>query len=365
MPVLRLDHLSEAQARAFAIADNRLAETSSWDEQLLAQHFKVLSELDLDFSLEATGFSIGEIDLKIEGLADPAEVDEAEEAPPPSGPAVAQPGDLWILGPHKLLCGDALDRKSYARLMGDERAAMVFTDPPYNVPIDGHVSGKGKQRHREFAMGVGEMSQDQFIGFLAKACGCMAEVSAPGALHYVCMDWAHLFELISAGRQAYDGLINICVWAKPNGGMGSLYRSAHEFVAVFKKAGAAHRNNVQLGKFGRNRTNVWSYPGGGGFGRGEEADLTSQHPTPKPVAMIADAILDVTERRDLILDPFCGSGSTLMAAHRLGRLARAIEMDPLYVDLTIRRWSRLTGEAAVREDGARFDTLETLAMEAC
>jgi DNA modification methylase len=356
VPVIRLEHLTPEQARAFAIADNRLAETSSWNEALLAEHFKLLSNIDLDFDLEATGFTVGEIDLKIIGLDDASNA-EAEEALPADGPAVARIGELWQLGRHKLLCGDSLSPASYSRLLGDERAAMVFTDPPYNVPINGHVSGKGKNRHREFAMASGEMSEPEFIAFLTKVCGLMAEASSDGALQYICMDWGHLFALLAAGRVTYDALLNICVWAKPNGGMGGLYRSAHELVAVFKHGHGRHRNNVELGRFGRNRTNVWNYPGSNGFARGEDNDLTAQHPTPKPVALIADAILDVTARRDIVLDPFLGSGSTLIAAERVGRSCRGIEMDPLYVDLTIRRWQRLTGEKAVRDDGTAFDTL--------
>lgn len=361
VPVIRLEHLTPEQARAFAIADNRLAETSSWDEGMLAEHFKVLGDLDLDFDLEATGFTIGEIDLKVAGLDDAA-ADDADEAPMPPGPPIARYGDLWTIGRHRLLCGDSLDAASYAKLLGNERAAMVFTDPPYNVPIDGHVSGKGKIRHREFAMAAGEMSAAEFVAFLTKACTLMAEASSDGALHYICMDWGHLFELLTAGRTAYDALLNICVWSKSNGGMGGLYRSAHEMVAVFKHGHAGHRNNVQLGRFGRNRTNVWSYAGAGGLARSEDKDLTSLHPTPKPVAMVADAILDVTARRDIVLDPFLGAGATLMAAERVGRVCRGIEMDPLYVDLTIRRWQRLTGEQAIRGDGAAFDTLSVEAL---
>ena len=360
VPIIRLEHLTPEQARAFAIADNRLAETSSWDEAILAEHFKLLGDLNLDFDLEATGFSIGEIDLKIAGLDDAAD-DHADEVPVPHGPPVARYGDLWTLRRHRLLCGNSLDPASYAELMGDERAAMVFTDPPYNVPIDGHVSGKGKIRHREFAMASGEMSQAEFVTFLIKFCTLMAGVSIDGALHYICMDWGHLFELLTAGRKAYAALLNICIWSKPNGGMGGLYRSAHEMVAVFKNGHGGHRNNVQLGRFGRNRTNVWSYAGSSGFARSEDKDLTSLHPTPKPVAMVADAILDVTARRDIVLDPFLGSGSTLIAAERVGRVCRGIEMDPLYVDLTIRRWQRLTGDQAIRGDGATFDSLELVA----
>ena len=364
IPVIRLEHLTPAQALAFSIADNRLAENSSWDEAMLAGHFKVLAELDLDFSLEATGFAIGEIDLKIESLSETANEDDPAEEFPEVGPAIAKYGDLWTLGPHKLLCGDSLEAQSYHRLMGEDRAAMVFTDPPYNVPIDGNVTGKGKVHHREFAMATGEMSEPEFVTFLTKACELMAEHSANGSVHYVCMDWGHLYPLMTAGRSVYDGMLNICVWAKPYGGLGGVYRSAHEMVVVFKNGRAAHRNNVKMGRFGRNRTNVWTYAGARGFGRGEDSDLTSQHPTPKPVTMIADAILDVTTRGDLILDPFLGSGSTLIAAGRVGRHCRGIEMDPLYVDLTIRRWQRLTGDDAVREDGANFNALIPQIQEA-
>jgi hypothetical protein len=365
VPVIRLEHLSPAQARAFAIADNRLTETSEWDEELLGRHLKVLSELDLDFSLEATGFTVGEIDVKIEGLKivedDAADPDEAPVAP---GPAVAKAGDLWILGPHRILCASALEEISYGRLMGSERAAVMFADPPYNVPIDGHVSGKGKARHREFAMAVGEMSEAEFEGFLKAAFSLAAKSSAPGAVHFICMDWAHLYPLMTVGREVYGELLNLCVWTKSNGGMGGLYRSAHEMVLVFKAGRARHRNNVQLGKFGRNRTNVWAYPGANTFLRAsEEADLLAQHPTPKPLQLVADALLDVSARGDVVLDPFLGSGSTLIAAERVGRVCRGLELDPLYVDLAIRRWQRQAGETALREDGASFAELEAQSAE--
>jgi DNA modification methylase len=359
-PVIRLEHLTPEQARAFAIADNRLTETSTWDEHLLAQHLKGLSEIDLDFSLEATGFTMGEIDLKIEGLGDDEPGDDDEDAPP-QGPAVAKTGDLWTLGRHKLLCGSALDGASYQRLLTGTRAEMVITDPPYNVPIDGHVSGKGKKRHREFVMASGELSEPEFTAFLTTACRLMAEASAERSLHYIFMDWRHAFALMAAGRAAYDDLLNVCVWTKPGGGMGGLYRSAHELVLVFKHGSGPHRNNVQLGKFGRNRTNVWAYPGSAWARHGEDADLTALHPTPKPVSLVADAMLDVTARGDTILDPFMGSGSSLIAAERVGRKARGMELDPLYVDLTIRRWRRLSGEEAVLESGERFGDLEAVA----
>jgi DNA modification methylase len=355
VPIIRLEHLTPLQARAYAIADNRLTETSKWDEALLGQSLNILAQADLDFDMEAIGFSMGEIDLKIEGLDGLVEQD-ADDTAPPSGPAVSRPGDLWTLGAHRLLCASALEQTSYERLLGGARAAMVFTDPPYNVKVLGHVSGKGAKHHREFVMASGEMSEAEFSVFLTRTCTLMANASAPGSLHYVFMDWRHVFPLIAAGRSAYEDLINMCVWSKSNGGMGGLYRSAHELICVFKLGGGAHRNNVQLGRFGRNRTNVWAYPGISGFGTrsSEEADLLAQHPTPKPVRLVADAILDASARGDLVLDPFCGSGSTLIACERVGRAARLIELDPLYVDLAIRRWMRLTGEEAQLETGETF-----------
>ena len=357
VPVVRLEDLSPQQARALSIADNRLVETSRWDQGLLAVHLKELSQLDLDFDLEATGFSTGEIDLKIEGLDAPAP--EPEEEPFPSGPAVTRVGDLWTLDRHSLLCGDARDPQSYARLMGDAKASVVFTDPPWNVPVKGHVSGKGKRQHREFAMATGEMSAAEFTAFAGQVMGQLAAYSTPGSVHFVCIDWRHVYELIAAGRAHYDALINLCVWTKTNGGMGSLYRSAHELVTVWRNGSGPHRNNVELGRFGRARTNVWSYPGFSGLSRSEDADLTAQHPTPKPVAMIADALMDVSARGEVALDVFLGSGATLQAAERVGRVCRGMELDPLYADLAIRRWRRLTGQTAFLEgDGRSFDAIE-------
>lgn len=357
VPVIRLSHLSPAQAQAFAIAENRLVETGAWDPRALGEIFSELSDLKLDFSLEDTGFQMGEIDLFIDGLSEAAPAEE--EILPEPGPSVTRPGDLWVLGEHRLICGSSLEVTTYEALMDDERASVVFTDPPYNVPITGHVSGKGKRKHREFAMAAGEMSEPDFNAFLHTASRLMADWSADGSLHYVCMDWRHLHGLLAVVRSVYDDLINICVWSKSNGGMGSLYRSAHEMVVVARKGAGHHRNNVQLGRFGRNRTNVWNYPGANTFLRsGEDADLAGQHPTPKPVQLVADALLDSSARGDVVLDPFGGSGSTLLAAERTGRRCRMIELDPAYCDLIIRRWRRHGGGQAVRSDGALFDWLE-------
>lgn len=358
VPVISLAHLSESQAKAFLIADNRLTEIATWDDRLLAEQLKALSEVDLDFSLEATGFDMGEIDFRIEGLSPlpEDEPDPADEVPAIEEEAVSRPGDLWILGPHRVICGSALSREDMDRLMGSETAAQVFTDPPYNVPIDGHVTGLGKVRHREFAMACGEMSQEGFTQFLVDALGNAARVSRSGAIHYVCMDWRHLEELLSAGRKVYSGLLNLCVWAKDNAGMGSLYRSQHELVLVFKHGKDAHQNHVQLGVHGRYRSNVWNYPGVNSFGRNtEEGNLLALHPTVKPVALVADAMLDTSSRGDIVLDPFLGSGTSLMAAERVGRVFRGVELDPCYVDTAIRRWQAWTGEAAVLDgDGSTF-----------
>jgi len=360
VPTIRLEHLSPEQVRAYIIADNRLAELAGWDDAILATELQVLSTLDLDFNLELTGFETAEIDLLIEGLEigeAPAEPEPAFEGPDRSRPAVSVPGDLWRLGGHLLFCGDALNVASYAALMGDEKARMVFTDPPYNVPIAGHVSGLGKIKHDDFAMACGEMSESQFTGFLRTAFGHMADFSIDGSLHYHCMDWRHAYEILGAGRTVYREFKNLCVWNKNNGGMGSFYRSKHELVFMFKKGTAPHINNVELGRFGRSRTNVWDYPGAnsltGKYGR----DL-ALHPTVKPVALVADAILDASRRGDIILDPFAGSGSTILAAEKTGRRARAIELDPYYVDTIIRRFQKETGvEAVIADSGMPFNML--------
>jgi DNA modification methylase len=362
VPTLCLEHLTEAQIRAFMIADNRLTEIASWDDQLLAEQLQELSLLDLDFDIEVTGFEMGEIDLRIASLEDmPEQDDDPADAVPEvsAGPPVSKIGDAWLLDRHRIFCGNALDPAAFAALMGEERAAMIFTDPPYNVPIDGHVSGLGSIRHRPFPMASGEMDTAEFTAFLGRVCLNLAAFSTEGSLHYICMDWRHLGELLAAGRDAYGELKNLCVWVKDNGGMGSLYRSRHELVLVFKYGDNGHRNNVQLGQFGRNRSNVWRYPGANSFTRfGEEGNLLALHPTVKPVAMVADAILDCSARGDIVLDAFLGSGTTVVAAERTGRRCYAMELDPAYVDTAIRRWQALTGESALHAaSGRRFADL--------
>lgn len=357
VPVIVADHLTPEETQAFAIAENRMAELSSWDEVSLRLELADLVELDLGgvlgFEIDVIGFSTPQIDVILDGPGTPPGPVEEFELPDPGALAVSRPGDLWELGPHRLLCGDALAPGVHDRLLAGEQARMVFTDPPFNVTVRGHVSGTG--RHREFAMASGEMSDAEFVAFLRKALGLMRASACDGAILMVAMDWRHLSHLLGAAGAEGLALINLCIWNKTNGGMGSLYRSKHEEICVFKSGTAPHVNNVELGRHGRYRTNVWDYAGVNTFRRGRADDL-GDHPTVKPTALVADAIRDVTRRGDLVLDPFGGSGATLLAAEKTGRQARLIEIDPLYVDVAIRRWQKLTGRRAVHaETGETFE----------
>ena len=360
VPTIQVAHLSEAQRAAFALADNRLAENATWDDRLLGEQLKILSELNLDFSLETIGFEMAEIDLLIEGAQATDAGDPEEEIEDTLQDPVTVAEDLWLLGPHRLLCGNSLEPASYRYLMAGRMAAAVVADPPYNVRIDGHASGLGKTRHREFAMAAGEMSEEQFTAFLKGAMDASRAHTARGSLAYWFIDWRHVGEMKSASRESYSTLLNICVWSKDRAGMGSFYRSAHELIFVLRNGEEAHRNNIQLGKFGRYRTNVWNYPGASSQSRSAAGEnLLEMHPTVKPIALVADAILDCSARGDVVLDPFLGSGTTILAAERTGRVCYGIELDPLYVDLAVRRWQRLTGEMAVHAvSGKTFADVE-------
>ena len=355
IPVITLDHLTKDQAKAFAIADNRLTENASWNEALLGEIFSELSTLDLSFSLEDTGFSMSEIDLRIADFESPDAPSLDDELPAPPAHIVSQLGDLWLLGKHRILCGSALEDTSFERLMMSKKADLIFTDPPFNVPIEGHVSGRRdnkakqeKSKHAEFAMASGEMTPAEFTQFLERSLGLLAANSKAGSIHYVCMDWRHLPELQSAGSSVYTELKNLCVWVKDKGGMGSLYRSQHELILVFKNGKSSHRNNVELGKHGRYRTNVWQYAGANTLSRqGHEGDLLAMHPTVKPMNLVADAILDCSARGEIVLDPFLGSGTTLLASERTGRICYGVELSPAYVDLAITRWQAITGQEAI------------------
>lgn len=344
VPVVQVKHLTPARKRALVLADNRLAELAGWDRKLLKIELAELSALDLDFEIEVTGFDTVEIDrLQLLGIEE-TEPDPADEIPAldDSSAVVTQLGDIWQLGRHRAICGTALEPSTYARLLQREQAQMVFTDPPYNVPINGHASGNGRHQHREFAMASGEMSAVEFTAFLGDAFEAMARHSKSGSIHFICMDWRHQHELLSAASPVYGMPKNLCVWVKSNAGMGSFYRSQHELIYVFKVGTDAHINNFGLGERGRYRTNVWQYPGVNSFGANRDDEL-AMHPTVKPVALVADAIRDCSRRAGLILDPFGGSGTTLIAAERAGRRARLVELDPRYVDVIVRRWEKFTG----------------------
>lgn len=348
VPTLALSHLSAAERRAYILADNKLALNAGWDAETLAIELQGL--IELEFDVEVTGFSLAEVDLVLDAAQDrkekPEQVEPVDRVPPVPAEAVTRSGDLWALGKHRLICGDARESRDYAELLAGERVDLVFTDPPYNVRIDGHVCGLGEVRHREFAFASGEMSSAEFTAFLTASLTPMARCCRDGAIAFVCMDWRHMREILDAGTAAFTELKNLCVWNKTNGGMGSFYRSKHELIFVFKAGTAEHTNTFGLGDTGRYRTNVWDYAGISSMGSARAEEL-SMHPTVKPVAMVADAIKDCTKRGEIVLDAFGGSGSTLIAAETCGRRARLIEYDPAYCDTIVTRWEGLTGKQAV------------------
>ncbi len=350
VPCVRLSSMTPAQKKAYMLADNKLALNAGWDEELLALELQELSVLETGFDITLTGFSIAESDVLIDALAGEEPASPAEEVLPPmeDGPAVTQAGDVWRLGRHRLVCGNALDPAVVARLMVGEVAQMVFTDPPYNVPVDGHVSGLGKVRHREFAFASGEMTKGEFTDFLTTAFRNMADHSAEGSIHMIFMDWRHMVEVLEAGNKVFAEMKNLIVWDKGTGGMGTFYRSRHELLFVFKKGTAPHINSFELGQHGRYRTNVWTYRGMNSFGSGRNEEI-QLHPTVKPVALIADAIKDISKRNGIVLDLFGGSGSTLIAAHKTGRRGYLCELDPVYCDRIIRRWQAFAKDDAVLE----------------
>lgn len=347
IPTMTLSGLSEAKKKAIVIADNKLAERAEWDFTLLRKNFKEL--IDVDFEIDLTGFSTGEVDIILDGHETPPADDPLDNfAPPTDGPAVSLSGDVWLLGDHRLLCGDARHVESYRKLLGSDHAEMVVTDPPYNVSIAGHARGRGKA-FREFKMASGEMSQTQFRTFLETVVARAIAFSIDGSIHYWFMDWRHLPVLLDAAQPLYSEWKQLLVWNKSNAGQGSFYRSKHELVAVFKNGTDPHINNFGLGSLGRYRANVLDYPGGASLSphRRKQMDI---HPTVKPVALIADLMRDCSRRKGIVLDPFSGSGTVLLAAERSSRIARAMEIDPLYVDAAIKRWEQMTGGRAIHEE---------------
>lgn len=358
VPTICLAGMSDTEKRALMLADNKIALNAGWDFELLSEELELLSTIDINFDISVTGFETPEIDSLLissdeekNQASDP--LDSFEDANRNQN-ATTQLGDIWHLGDHRIICGNALEAQTYERLLDGELVELALTDPPYNVPIRGHVSGLGKVKHREFAMASGEMSSEAFTSFLSDAFDRIAANSIDGAIVMSFMDWRHISEITQAGQKAFTKLKNVVVWDKVNGGMGSLYRSQHELVFVFKSGTGPHVNNIELGRHGRYRTNVWRYPGAAMFRQTRDADL-AMHPTVKPVGLIADAIKDCSRRQALILDPFAGSGTILLAAERTGRRARTIELDPHYVDVAISRWQAMTGQQAVlSETGATF-----------
>lgn len=346
VPVVRARFLTDADRRAFALAENRIAELSGWDENILADEPSILFEQG--YNLEITGFSTSDLDFAL--LDEQASEHEAVELPDPDSDAVSRRGDLWFIGPHRLLCDDATRPESYDRLLSGERTAMIFSDPPYNVPITGHVSGLGRVQHREFAQASGEMSRAEFTAFLRSVFRQLATASKAGSIHYHCMDWRHLGEILDAADGIYSEFKQLICWVKDNAGMGSFYRNQHELLFVFKSGRARHTNNFGLGENGRYRTNVWNHAGANSFRKRREQDLVD-HPTVKPLALVIDALRDCSNRGDIILDPFSGSGTTLLAAHRTNRLGAAMEIDPLYCDTAIRRLEAASGLTARHANG--------------
>lgn len=347
VPCRMLGSMSDVEKRAYVLADNKIALEAGWDFDILALELGEL--IDADFEVELTGFAPAEIDSILQQAedSDVRKTDPADERiPATEAQAVTELGDLWVMGNHRLLCGDAKSRQALTELMQGELATMAFLDPPYNVPIAGHVSGLGRKSHREFAEASGEMRPDQFTGFLQQAFEQVEAACSSGAIVYACMDWRHAGEMLAAGHAVFSELKNVCVWDKTNAGMGTFYRSKHELVFVWKVGDAPHINTFGLGDTGRYRTNVWTYAGANSFRAGRQEDL-AMHPTVKPVALVADAIRDVSRRGDIVIDTFGGSGTTLIAAQRTGRRARLVEIDPQYCDVILRRWQQATGKSAI------------------
>jgi DNA modification methylase len=359
VPVIRLSDLSETELRAYMLADNKLAERAGWDRQLLAAELKelevLLPEIGLDLSI--TALEPAEIDSLMADFGSDGPEPPDDIPPVDSKSIISRGGDLFVLGRHRLMVGDARDKQAYAQLMRGELAEMAFLDPPYNVKVAGHVGGRGRTKHREFACGSGEMNANEFTAFLKQTLGLCVLHSTDGAIHFVCMDWRHAPELFAAGAIVHDELKNVCVWVKNNAGQGTFYRSQHELVFVFKHGRAPHLNTFELGQHGRMRANVWRYGGVNSFRAGRMDDL-SIHPTVKPVALVVDALRDCSQRGAIVLDAFVGSGTTIMAAEQIGRRAFCLELDPAYVDVAIRRWQRSTGRDAILDGtGQTFDEL--------
>lgn len=350
VPTICLSGMTPAEQRAYIIADNKIAENAGWDRELLAIEFGAL--IDDGFEVELTGFDSIEIDGLL-GHDFTGDEEEGVEVPSPGTQPVSRVGDMWICGEHRILCGDAREVADYERLLGRGRAQLVFTDPPYNVRADA-ISGLGKVVHGSFVVGSGELSPAEFThGLLRPAFRHIAALSDAGAIAFVCLDWRHIREFLDAADGVFAELKNLIVWSKSNAGMGSFYRSQHELILAFKVSRGEHINNFMLGEGGRHRSNLWIYEGANTFRKGRMEDLAA-HPTVKPTKLVHDAILDCSKAGGIILDPFLGSGTTVAAAARAGRVGRGIELDPAYVDVCVRRLEQETGDTVHLESGETF-----------
>jgi DNA modification methylase len=359
IPVIQISHLNVAEKRAYALAANRIAEDAGWDRSLLAIELGELAIMlpEANIELEATGFSINEFDQLIADSGNQSQEAAEAELPEP-GPPVSQINDLWLCNRSRLYCADALQAASFVAVMAGQRATMTFTDPPYNVSILKHARGRARTKFKEFSIASGELSNAEYLHFLKSTFSSIASVSVDGSIVFARIDWAHASAMIEAGTQSFAELKNICIWVKPNGGMGTFYRSRHEMVCVFKVGTGPHINTFELGQHGRSRTNVWEYAGLSGFKSGRDDEL-AMHPTVKPVRMIADAMLDCSKPQSIVLDPFIGSGSTLIAGEMVDRRIFGLELDPSYVDVAVRRWQAFTGRDAILEStGQTFEEVE-------
>jgi len=358
VPTIRLEGLTDDHIRAYIIADNRLAEKAGWDKTILAIELQHLKTLDAGLDVTVTGFEIPEINLIIQQACDKHDKDDVFDIADANHP-VTRPGDQWHLGGHRVLCGSSLESVSYKALLSTCKANLVFVDPPYDILVGGHACGNSSVHHRNFGTASREMTEAKFAAFLTTSLRLLALHSTSTSIHFVCVDWHHLDELLAASKQIYDALLDLCVWVKEKGGTGSLYRSRHELVLVFRNGKIRPRNNVQLEQKGRTRTNVWEYRQRNNNSReGIEGKSPRPHPAFKPVALVADAILDSSARGDIVMDPFLGSGTTLIAAERVGRTCFGMEIDPTYIDTAVRRWQRHTGDHATHSiTGKRFDDL--------
>ncbi len=348
VPVVIADDLSEAQIKAFRLLANQSANWAEWNEELLKLELEELKEMNFD--LELTGFDLDEISEILKNDVEEKVSESNEEEPQQELEIVSQLGDLWILGNHRLLCGNSTNESDVRKLMDDQLADVVFTDPPYNVKVS-NISGINKEhKHAEFLMASGEMSEEEFIEFLSKIFQNLAVFSENGSLHYICMDWKHVYEIMTAGKKNYDVLKQLCIWNKGVGGMGNFYRSQHELIFVFK-------NGKDEKPFHGNRSNVWTYPGMNSFATENRDELLASHPTVKSLPLVKDAILDASDEGDLVLDLFGGSGTTLIAAEETNRKCFMMELEPKYCDVIIKRWQQLMGQIAVRENGKTFEEI--------